>query len=76
MASYKIKVIKNIGESSEYWFGKPGTLLHVVNGELIGMHDCPWYPDEGAFEGFDSINNYFSEEDEFQTVFELVKEGE
>lgn len=65
---FRIRVIENIGKDSEEQFGPPGTILDVVHGEIISLNGVIW----GCFENVQDINNYFSEKDEYETVFTLV----
>lgn len=65
---FKIRVIENIGEDSEKQFGPLDTILDVVAGEIRSFNGVIW----GNFENIQDINNYFSEEDEYETVFALV----
>lgn len=66
--SFKIKVIENIGYSSECNFGKPGTILNLNNNILIGLNGCCW----GLFNNVEEINDYFESLGIYKTVFESV----
>lgn len=71
----KIRVVENIGSDSEDTFGEPGTVLTVADGTFEDLDGFGWnYPDESGYEDVDQINEYFSEEDEYRTVFELVED--
>lgn len=71
----KIRVVENIGSDSEDLFGEPGTVLTVIDGVFEDLEGYRW-EDVGwsGYKDVDQINEQFSEEDEYQTVFELVEE--
>jgi hypothetical protein len=71
----RIRVVENIGRESEDAFGFPGAELDVVDGVLEDSEGFEWdyYHSEG-FKNIGQINEQFSEEDEYQTVFELVED--
>lgn len=75
MEDFKIRVVKNIGESSIETFGKKGTLFYVSDGIFADMQGDLW-GDTRRFLNINDINNFFLDEGEFETVFELVEEGE
>ena len=70
----KVRVKENIGKDSLFEFGTPGTVFEVKEGMIMsfrGMDWCKWSEHECTVE---ALNKFFGEEDQYQTVFELVKE--
>ena len=49
-------------------------MLSVSNGILYGTDSFCWYRDREGFDNLDEINEYFAENDEFKTKFELVED--
>ncbi len=75
MNDFKIRVSKNIGECSIECFGEPGTEFEVLDGYFYDLQSNKWrITDNLPFENIDGVNEYFSGEDTFKTVFELVVE--
>ncbi len=74
--NFKIRVVENIGSWSKRLFGTPGTILVVTNGSFNDLDDFEWDYDDNPFSNIDEINEFFGEEDQWNTIFELVVEQE
>ena len=76
MNNFKIRVRENIGERSVKCFGAIGNELEVTDKEIIDLEDFSWHNNNVGFNDIDEVNELFSEDDEWQTVFELVEVSE
>jgi hypothetical protein len=74
MMNFKIRVVDNIGEWSVESFGVPGTEFHIVDGRFTDLSNLHWENIFCPYNNIEVINKFFSEDDEWQTVFELVEE--
>lgn len=74
--NFKMKVVKNIGSNSVYHIGKVGTIIAVVDGKFPDPNDesFPWTNEGKLFKNFEQVSSYFSEEDRFETIFELLED--
>lgn len=71
----RVKVVKNIGEESKYEFGVEGNILEVKDGCINSLRGCCYWEQWSQHEcTIEALNKYFGEEDQYQTVFELVEE--
>lgn len=71
----KVKVVKNIGEESKYEFGVEGNILEVKDGCIKSLRPLCYWEQWSQHEcTIEALNKYFGEEDQYQTVFELVEE--
>lgn len=68
---FKVKVVGNIGEYSERYFGGVGSILTFKDGFCNLKDDRRWYSDS-----FDELKLELSEDDEWETKIELVEEGD
>lgn len=75
MNDFKIRVVKNIGKSSDRVFGSIGTEFEVVNGVFYDKNSFEWDNDSKTYKTIEEINRHFSENDEWQTIFELAEES-
>lgn len=76
--NFKMKVVRNIGEYSERNVGKVGTIIEVIDGEFPDPHlpEHPWSNNNNCFRTFEQVVKYFSEDDEYETIFALVENKE
>lgn len=71
----RIRVVKNIGSESKYIFGTEGNILDVKDGYIKGLRAYCYWKQWSEYEcTIEALNKYFGEEDQYQTVFELVEE--
>lgn len=72
MYNAKIKCIKCVENSFISDFTK-GCIYTVVDGKFRDDKGFIWYNDDVGFKSLQDINNYFSQEDEFNAEFDEVK---
>lgn len=71
----RVRVVKNIGSESKYIFGTEGNILDVKDGCIKGLRVYCYWKQWSEYEcTIEALNKYFGEEDQYQTVFELVEE--
>lgn len=71
--NFKVRIVENIGERSGIVFGEKDNILEVKNGMLYHKTGV-WTGDNPNGYTFESLKNYLSEQDDYQTIIELVKE--
>lgn len=74
--NFKIRVVENIGSDSVNAFGHVGNELSVQYGALEDLEGYEWNNCNSLLHDIEEVNEFFSEDDSYQTVFELVESEE